>query len=201
MSGDRIEFVAKGCLDSAYLRRFTRTSTSGLDPFLYNGGISTLDALWMGVPVITLVGRTVVGRGGASILSNAGLTELIAATPEQYVSAVAAHGGRSRATGAQPRRDCAGGCGGSPLMDGKQYAADVEAAFRRMWTSWCDDEAKLASDGGFDGGRLIEALRAGHPGAIIPSRRAVWTFCPRVSRPVPPNVEVRARWRTQPVSL
>ena len=59
-----------------------------LDPFPYTGGITTCDALWMGVPVVSLSGRTAVGRGGRSILSNIGLPDLIAYTREEYVRVV-----------------------------------------------------------------------------------------------------------------
>ena len=55
-----------------------------LDPFPCGGGTTTCDAIWMGVPVVTLVGRTGVGRVGKSILSNLELPELVAKTPEQY---------------------------------------------------------------------------------------------------------------------
>ena len=56
-----------------------------LDPFPYGGGTTTCDALWMGVPVISLVGEAAVGRGGLSILSNIGLSELAAHDIRQYV--------------------------------------------------------------------------------------------------------------------
>ena len=90
----------------------------------------------MGVPVITLAGRTAVGRGGVSILSNLGLPELIAQTPEQYV-AIAVDGPAIRTRLAALRAGLRQRMQASPLMDGKQYAADVEAAFRRMWQTWC----------------------------------------------------------------
>src|SRR5208282_4159051 len=57
-----------------------------LDPFPYHGTTTTCEALWMGVPVITLAGQSHVSRVGVSLLSNVGLPELIAQTPEQYVS-------------------------------------------------------------------------------------------------------------------
>ena len=91
----------------------------------------------MGVPVITLAGRTAVGRGGVSILTNLGLTELIARTPEQYTAIALDWAGN-------PAR-LAALCAGlrqrmltSPLMNGKQYAADVEEALREMWRHWCN---------------------------------------------------------------
>jgi predicted O-linked N-acetylglucosamine transferase (SPINDLY family) len=59
-----------------------------LDPFPYNGGTTTLQALWMGVPVITLEGENFVGRMGVSFLQALGRPEWIAKTPEEYVSKV-----------------------------------------------------------------------------------------------------------------
>src|SRR6202040_3770735 len=105
----------------AYLERYHGLDLS-LDPFPYNGHTSTLDSLWMGVPVVTLAGRTAVGRGGVSILSNLGLPELIARTPEQYVDiALGLTEDRARLAelrgGLRPRMQA------SPLMDGKQHAA------------------------------------------------------------------------------
>jgi predicted O-linked N-acetylglucosamine transferase (SPINDLY family) len=130
----RVEFVAQAGR-AAYFQRYQELDIA-LDPFPYNGHTSTMDALWMGVPVVTLLGRTAVGRGAASILTNAALPELIARTPEQYGAiARALAGDRDRL--AELRSTLRARITASPLVDGKQYTADVEAAFRRMWRTWC----------------------------------------------------------------
>src|SRR5262249_35084333 len=68
IADSRVEFVAPvGRLP--YFQRYNDLDLC-LDPFPYNGHITTADALWMGNPVITLAGRTAVGRGGVSVLSN-----------------------------------------------------------------------------------------------------------------------------------
>jgi predicted O-linked N-acetylglucosamine transferase (SPINDLY family) len=131
---DRVAFVARAN-HGAYLQRYQNLDLS-LDPIPYNGHTSTLDSLWMGVPVVTLAGRTAVGRGGVSILSNAGLTELIARTPEEYVAiAVELAGDLSRLhtlrAGLRARVEQ------SLLGDGRQFAAGIEAALRGMWERWC----------------------------------------------------------------
>jgi predicted O-linked N-acetylglucosamine transferase (SPINDLY family) len=107
-----------------------------LDPFPYNGWITTCDALWMGVPIVTLSGRTAVGRGGRSILSNIGLSELVAETPDEYVkiaSALARDPGRLREMRAGLRERMER----SPLRNGRGFARDVEEAYRQMWRGWC----------------------------------------------------------------
>ena len=80
---ERLEFVGMQGWEG-YLESLSRLDVA-LDPFPYGGGITSCDAIWMGVPVVTLSGETAVGRGGRSILSNIGLPELVAETPEEYV--------------------------------------------------------------------------------------------------------------------
>ena len=130
----RLEFAAQAPF-RAYLEHYHHLDLC-LDPFPFSGGTTTMDALWMGVPVITLAGRTAVGRGGVSILSNVGLTELIARSPEEYV-ALAVALARDPARLAGLRAGLRQRVQSSPLVDGPQYAADVEQAFRRMWLTWC----------------------------------------------------------------
>jgi predicted O-linked N-acetylglucosamine transferase (SPINDLY family) len=90
----------------------------------------------MGVPVITLAGQTVVGRAGLSQLSNLGLPELIARTPEQYVQ-IATDLAKDLPRLAELRRTLRARMQASPLMDAPRFARNVEAAYRQMWRNWC----------------------------------------------------------------
>ena len=107
-----------------------------LDTFPYNGTTTTCEALWMGVPVITLAGQTHVSRVGASLLSHVGLPELVARDPDDYVR-IALRLAADRARLADLRRNLRRRMEQSPLMDAPRFAADIEAAFRRMWRTWC----------------------------------------------------------------
>jgi protein O-GlcNAc transferase len=109
----------------------------GLDTFPYTGQTTSLDAFWLGVPVITLVGNTAVARAGRSLLENLGLPELVAATPEQFVSIA------SQLAGDLPRLEALRAglrdrLRQSPLMDAPRFARSMEAAFRTMWQRWCE---------------------------------------------------------------
>jgi len=108
----------------------------GLDPFPYVGGTTTCDALWMGVPVVTLRGQTAISRGGASILTNIGIPELIAESPEQYVQ-IATNLAADLPRLTHLRGNLRGKMRTSPLMDAPRFARDMEAAYRKMWQGWC----------------------------------------------------------------
>jgi predicted O-linked N-acetylglucosamine transferase (SPINDLY family) len=129
VDGGRIEFISP-CPRPRYLELYHRIDV-GLDPFPYNGHTTTLDELWMGVPLVTMPGATVVGRGGASILSNLGVPELIADSPEAYVRlAVALAHDVSRME--RLRRELRDRMRASPLMDHARFAADMETLFRGL---------------------------------------------------------------------
>jgi predicted O-linked N-acetylglucosamine transferase (SPINDLY family) len=135
---DRIELIAHRPRFQ-YLELYHRIDV-GLDTFPYNGHTTSLDSFWMGVPVVTLVGQTVVGRGGLSQLSNLGLPELIAQTPEQYVRIAADLAGDLPRL-AELRRTLRGRMEASPLMDAPRFARNIEAAYRQIWRTWCNDRA------------------------------------------------------------
>lgn len=139
LRGDQIEFVPLTSQDQ-YLTTYHRIDIA-LDPFPYTGGTTTCDALWMGVPVVTLAGRTAVGRSGVSILTNAGLPELIAGTPEQYVE-IAASLASNSAELAQLRATLRQRMETSPVMDAGRFARDIESAYRTMWRTWCGQSSQ-----------------------------------------------------------
>ena len=111
-----------------------------LDPFPFNGGTTSLDALWMGVPVIALAGGYFTGRMGVSILSNIGLPELIAQDEADYVARatrLASDAAALRAVRHGLRQRMAN----SPMMDFVRFSRDIEAAYRGMWQKWCAEQA------------------------------------------------------------
>jgi len=123
-----------------YFRSFNDIDVA-LDTTPYSGGTTTCDTLWMGVPIVTVPGTRSISRSTASILATLGLSEWIAAGPEDYVR-LAVRCAEDREAIAELRRTLRGRMRASPLMDELQFARDVEDAYRRMWRAWCGSEAK-----------------------------------------------------------
>jgi protein O-GlcNAc transferase len=130
----RIEFVA-GRSRRKYLETYHRIDV-GLDTFPYNGHTTSLDSFWMGVPVVTLIGSTAVGRAGWSQLSNLGLGELAAQTPDQFVQ-IAVELANDLPRLEQLRSTLRQRMEQSPLMDAPKFARNMEDAYRKMWRAWC----------------------------------------------------------------
>ncbi len=130
----RLEFVAS-MPRPEYLRQYDRIDI-GLDPLPYNGITTTCDALWMGVPVVTLTGSTAAGRAGASVLIAAGFPEWVARTPQQFVelaTELARDIPRLKSLRENLRRQITE----SPLMDAGKFTGQVEKAYRETWIQWC----------------------------------------------------------------
>jgi predicted O-linked N-acetylglucosamine transferase (SPINDLY family) len=107
-----------------------------LDTFPHSGHTTSMDALWMGVPLITLAGRTAVGGGGVFLLANLGLGDLIARSEDEYVEksvALARDLPKLNELHASLRHRMEQ----SPLMDATKYARNIESAYREMWRIWC----------------------------------------------------------------
>ena len=111
-----------------------------LDSFPYHGTTTTCEALWMGVPVVTLSGNTHASRVSASLLTAMKLPELIARTPEEFI-AITMNLARDGARLAELRRTLRPRMQASPLMDQDHFAKNLEAAYRQMWRAWCSAPA------------------------------------------------------------
>jgi predicted O-linked N-acetylglucosamine transferase (SPINDLY family) len=112
-----------------------------LDPFPLSGGITTLEALWMGVPVVTLKGRTIAGRGPAAILGALGLTDYVAESEPRYIEIAQAAARDIRGLG-ELRQKLRPRFAASPLGNVALYTRHVEAQYRAMWRRWCAGHRK-----------------------------------------------------------
>jgi protein O-GlcNAc transferase len=115
----------------------------GLDTFPYNGHTTSLDSLWMGVPTITRVGETCVGRGGFSQLFQLDLVELAAESDPAFTAAAAALANDLPRL-ARLRQELRARMERSPLMDARRFGENIEAAYRRIWRGYCGAEADAA---------------------------------------------------------
>ena len=106
-----------------------------LDNFPQSGGITTLDALLMGVPVVTLLGQRVPGRVSASLLTTIGLADLVARTPDEYV-AIATRLATDLERLARERHTLRDRLMTSPLADAGRYTRAVEDVYRELWRRW-----------------------------------------------------------------
>jgi predicted O-linked N-acetylglucosamine transferase (SPINDLY family) len=109
----------------------------GLDTFPFNGATTTCEALWMGVPVITLAGTAYHSSIGISLLSNVGLTELIAKTHDEYME-IAINLASDIEKLQLLRKTLRDRMSHSPLTDAKRFTANLEICYRRMWENWCN---------------------------------------------------------------
>jgi len=134
----RVDFVVRQPRID-YLREFLKIDI-GLDTIPYNGHTTTLDSFWMGVPVVSIVGRTVVGRGGLSQLANLGLSELVAAEPAGFVRISADLASDLPALNAM-RQSLRGRMAQSPLCDTRQFCGDIQTLLRQLWREWCSTHA------------------------------------------------------------
>ena len=107
-----------------------------LDPFPYSGGLTTIEALWMGVPVVTLGGDRFASRHSLSHLNVVGLGELVADGPEDYLR-IAQDLSHDLTRLAATRAGLRNRLSASPLLKSVQFTRALEAAFREMWNTWC----------------------------------------------------------------
>ena len=144
ISADRIELLgfyaphmpaSRDTRPLEYLRRYQRIDIA-LDPSPYNGMTTTCDALWMGVPLVALIGGSSMARASYSLLTAIGLPEFAAPTEHDYlrIAADLAHD-LPRLTAL--RATLRGKMKASPLLDTATFTRHLEAAYRTAWQTWC----------------------------------------------------------------
>lgn len=135
VSLDRFDLVPLATTHLEHLDQYKRIDIA-LDTFPYNGTTTTIEALWMGVPVVTLSGSTHRSRVGRSLLTNAGLFDLVASSREEFVEI-------ARGLARNPQRICdlrtslRGMVQSSPIMHRKGFGDAIDATYREMWREWC----------------------------------------------------------------
>jgi protein O-GlcNAc transferase len=135
IGADRIEFRGFAATWSSHLNTYAEVDVA-LDPFPYNGTTTSCEAMWMGVPVVTLIGDRHSGRIGLDLLTRAGLSDLAAPDIRTYATTAAALAqdlprlGQVRGTLRERMR-------ASTLCDGQAFACSFERALRHMWGQWC----------------------------------------------------------------
>jgi len=117
-----------------HLRLYHRLDVA-LDPFPYNGTTTTFEALWMGVPVVTLGGDVHVSRVGASLLGNVGLSRLVAQDSERYIEIAASLAADLPALN-ELRLGLRKRMQSGPLMDEAGFTRNIESAYRDAWKRW-----------------------------------------------------------------
>ncbi|MGB5259881.1 MAG: tetratricopeptide repeat protein [Gammaproteobacteria bacterium] len=137
VAAERVVLLGLAPTTEEHLDTYNRVDIA-LDTYPYNGTTTTCEALYMGVPVITLAGRTHAGRVGVSLLSCLGLNDLICATPDDYLqNAVILAEDPDRLSGYRTHlRDM---MLNSLLCNGPEFAQKIELAYKSMWRTWCSD--------------------------------------------------------------
>ena len=111
-----------------------------LDPFPYSGGLTTCEALWMGVPTVTLPRKSFASRHTLSHQSNAGLAGWAAGSVEEYVDLAARKASDLDALAAL-RAGLRSQVAASPLCDGPRFGRNLGAALRDVWQRWCGEQS------------------------------------------------------------
>ena len=114
-----------------------------LDTFPYNGTTTTCEALWMGTPVLTFEGACHAGRVGASLLTHAGLEELVAKDRNAYIDMAVAFG-RDWSALRRVRAGLRERFASSPIMDGVRMARGLERIYRDAWQAYCARQSGIA---------------------------------------------------------
>ncbi len=136
VEADRVSFLAADEVEAEHLARYGAVDIA-LDSYPFTGATTSFEALWMGVPVVTLLGDSYLRRMTASYLIPLGLDDLVARSPEDYVEIAVRFAGDA-VRRQELRRTLRQRLLASPLMDGPAYARSVEAMLRDLWRRWTE---------------------------------------------------------------
>lgn len=134
---ERLDFISWTPRPEDHFTQYRRVDIA-LDTFPYNGTTTTCEAMWMGVPVVTLAGARHASRVGLGLLTRLGLTDLVAHDEKEYAAiAVRLAGDPGRL--ADLHRSLRDRMASSALCDAAGFTRDLETLYREMWGAWCDN--------------------------------------------------------------
>lgn len=143
LSRDRVDLIGEGD-HLKLLEAYSAKVDLALDPFPYSAGVTTLEAMWMGVPTVTLVGQTFAGRHSATHLTAAGLADFCTDSIEAYIDLAVDWASQPEALAAL-RAGLRQKVAASPLNDPVRFGHHLDAALTRLWQDWCNK--RLAASG------------------------------------------------------
>ena len=132
---DRLMFLKRSATTAEHLARYSEMDIA-LDTFPYNGTTTICEALWMGVPVITLLGASPASRMGASLMHQVGMPELVAGSVEEFVSIASSLCDDTQRLDAL-RSSMRARLNSSSLRDEAGFADAMETVYRTTWRRWC----------------------------------------------------------------
>lgn len=116
-----------------------------LDTMPYSGGLTTLESVWMGVPVITFPGALFSSRHSLSHLMNIGLSDCVASSLEEYIAIACSMAG-DVATLSEMRINLRDTMASSPVCDGFGFTENFQCVLREMWREWCEKTVKCPAN-------------------------------------------------------
>jgi protein O-GlcNAc transferase len=142
---DRLVIEAPAPVEMGHLRLYDRIDVA-LDCFPWGGHTTACEALWMGVPTVTLLGERYAGRMVASVLQTLGLSSWVAKSGTEYRH-IAMTLASDDGVRADLRSTLRGRLLASPLCDGKAFTRGLEATYRQLWRRWCAEQGNASYSG------------------------------------------------------
>jgi len=138
ISSDRLQIIGY-CRNFAEHMQCFHDMDIALDSSPFNGCLTTLEGLWMGVPTLTLNGTSYVAQVGRNIMTQLGLDALIANSPDEFVAKASTLAGQISSL-TKLRTSLRQRMQASAVCDPRRYARELEAAYRHMWVQWCEKQ-------------------------------------------------------------